>query len=200
VRTKVLAWDDVRVLVLSAAATVCLYGVLAAYGVFPSVIGVKGKSAPSEHSVRFPGAVAAEPVRHHRLTAKGSNPRAAPVEHSAGSRGRTPTAGRTSGGRRRTPPPAGRTNPALPPQPASPTTAPTPADSAQPAAQPVPVSTTTTLPALPPVTSVTTPQLPPQLPVPPPPPAPISLPQVPQLPLPPLPQVPQLPGVQLPGQ
>ena len=190
-RTKVVAWNDVRVLVLSAGAAVCLYGVLAAFGVFPSVVGTQSKPRPAEHAVRLPDVAAANPVHHHGLTAKRSARSSTPIRRTAGRRGPTRRAGGISGGRTRTTPPASRPDPTAP-QPASPTTGqPTAAEPTQPA----PVSTTTALPAPPPLPSVPTVDLP--SPPPPPPLPPISLPQVPQLPS--LPQVPQLP-VQLPGQ
>ena len=201
-RTKVAAWDgELRLLLLSAAATTCLYGVLVAFGVFPSVLGVFGGSSADVPSVRM----ASTPVhRHHHSAAKRNKRdahvaspvpprrgplRAKPLRAKVGAVVHTPT---TPAGSQPVPP---RPNPPTTTPVATPTAPTTQPAAAPPAAPtpPTPVSTTVTLTTLPAPTPTPPPPPPTVVQAPPPPP-----PAPPLISLPPLP-LPQLP-LQLPGQ
>ena len=203
-RTKVAAWDgEIRLLVLSAAATTCLYGVLVALGVFPSVLGVHGAASADAPSVR----IGLAPV-HHRLAKKANTRRThialAVAQRRGPWRAKVGTVTHIQGAPAgRQPPPTRPNTPTTPPsagpiapnpRPAAPTAQPAAAPPAAPI-PPTPVSTTVTLTTLPAPTPTPTPPQPPptvvQAPPPPPPPPPL-------ISLPPLP-LPQLP-LQLPGQ
>jgi hypothetical protein len=174
VRTKVAAWNDgIRLLVFSAGAALCFYGVLVAFGAFPEDVNGARKASLPQTAVRLPVRRVPHDLALH-ATGKGE-----PARTRSASRPR----------RLLVPTPAVRGNPGRPtlgvavprtrkaPTPRTPAPAPSPQPTTTVAASPL------TTPQLP---EVQTPSAPtstlPSVPVLPPPPALPALPALPQLP------------------